>query len=319
VDLNRLNSSLLQTFLAVADAGQISAAARRLHLSQPAVTGQIRRLEADLDTTLFIRSARGVDLTSRGVHLRKRLHGVFAELEQILCEVDQTREETGIVNLAASTTIARHFVPHIFVRFRHYYPAAGLRLKVGNTEGVLEDVRENRVDLGLVEGHERGAGVRLEQFMPDEIVPVCATRISDLKFRRALERVRSVRDLQTLPLIWREPGAGTRAVVESVLKDCGLSMRKLDSLIELGSTEAIKSLVLAGLGVGFFSFWDIQDELNMGLVQRIKIPDLRFHRTFSWAIASGELGGLPAEFYRFANSIRSELSATCSQKWKAAA
>ncbi len=121
MDLNRLNSSLLQTFLAVADAGQISAAARRLHLSQPAVTGQIRRLEADLDTTLFIRSAHGVDLTARGVHLRKRLHGVFAELEQILCEVDQTREETGIVNLAASTTIARHclmksfrFVPREF-------------------------------------------------------------------------------------------------------------------------------------------------------------------------------------------------------------
>jgi len=319
VDLNRLNSSLLQTFMAVADAGQISAAARRLHLSQPAVTGQIRRLEADLDTTLFIRSARGVDLTAQGVHLRKRLHGVFAELEQILCEVDQTLEETGIVNLAASTTIARHFVPHIFVRFRHYYPAAGLRLKVGNTEGVLEDVRENRVDLGLVEGHERGAGVRLEQFMPDQIIPVCAARISDLKFRRALERVRSVRDLQTLPLIWREPGAGTRTVVESILKDCGLSMRKLDSLIELGSTEAIKSLVLAGLGVGFFSLWDVQDELNMGLLQQIEIPGLRFHRTFSWAIASGELGGLPAEFYRFANSIRSELSAISSQKWKAAA
>ena len=223
------------------------------------------------------------------------------------------------MNLAASTTIARHLVPHIFVRFRHYYPAAGLRLKVGNTEGVLEDLRENRVELGLVEGHERGAGVRLEQFMPDEIVLVCAARISDLKFRRALEGVRSVRDLQTLPLIWREPGAGTRAVVESVLKDCGLSMRKLDRLVELGSTEAIKSLVLAGLGVGFFSSWDIQDELSMGLLQQIKIPGLRFHRMFSWAIASGELGGLPAEFYRFANSIRSELSAISSQKWKAAA
>jgi DNA-binding transcriptional LysR family regulator len=155
--------------------------------------------------------------------------------------------------------------------------------------------------------------------MPDEIVPVCAARISDLKFRRALERVRSVRDLQTLPLIWREPGAGTRAVVESVLKDCGLSMRKLDRLIELGSTEAIKSLVLAGLGVGFFSLWDIQDELSIGLVRQIKIPGLRFHRMFSWAIASGELGGLPAEFYRFANSIRSELSPISSQKWKAAA
>src|SRR5258708_22772599 len=141
--------------------------------------------------------------------------------------------------------------------------------------------------------------------MADEIVPVCAARISDLKFRRALERVRSVGDLQTLPLIWREPGAGTRAVVESVLKDCGVSMRKLDRLVELGSTEAIKSLVLAGLGVGFFSSWDIQDELSMGLVQQIKIPGLRFHRMFSWAIASGEPGGLPPDFYLFVYSILS--------------
>ncbi|HEY4780317.1 MAG TPA: LysR family transcriptional regulator, partial [Chthoniobacterales bacterium] len=189
MDLNRLNSSLLQTFLAVADAGQISKAARRLHLSQPAVTGQIRRLEADLDTTLFIRSAHGVDLTPRGVRLRKRLQGVFVELEQIVRELDQTREETGIVNLAASTTIARHFVPQIFVRFRRYHPSVGLRLIVGNTEEVLEQVREHRVGLGLVEGHERSPGVRLEQFMPDEIVPVCAAQISDLRFRRAIERV----------------------------------------------------------------------------------------------------------------------------------
>jgi DNA-binding transcriptional LysR family regulator len=319
MDLNRLNSSLLQTFLAVADAGQISKAARRLHLSQPAVTGQIRRLEADLDTTLFIRSAHGVDLTPRGGSLRKRLQGVFVELEQIVRELDQTREETGIVNLAASTTIARHFVPQIFVRFRPYHPSAGLRLIVGNTEEVLEQVREHRVGFGLVEGHERSAGVRLEQFMPDEIVPVCAAQISDLKFRRAIERVRSVRDLETLPLIWREPGAGSRAIVESVLKDCGVSVRKLDHLVEAGSTEAIKLLVSAGLGVGFLSSWDIQHELSTGLMQQIKIPGLRFGRMFSWAIASGELGGLSADFYRFANSIRSELSAISLEKWKVAA
>ena len=319
MDLNRLNSSLFQTFLAVADAGQISKAARRLHLSQPAVTGQIRRLEADLDATLFIRSAHGVDLTPRGVRLRKRLQGVFTELEQIVRELDQTREETGIVNLAASTTIARHFVPQIFVRFRRYHPSAGLRLVVGNTEEVLEQVREHRVGLGLVEGHERGSGVRLEQFMADEIVPVCAAQIPDLKFRRAVERVRSVRDLETLPLIWREPGAGTRAVVESVLKDCGLSVTKLDRLVEVGSTEAIKMLVSAGLGVGFLSSWDIQHELSIGRMQQIEKPGLRFDRVFSWAIASGELGGLSAEFYRFANSIRSELSAIGLQKLKIAA
>ena len=108
-------------------------------------------------------------------------------------------------------------------------------------------------------------------------------------------------------------------MVESALKDSGLSVRKLDGLIELGSTEAVKSLVIAGLGVGFLSSWDIQHELSLGLVQRIKIPGLRFDRIFSWAMASGELGGLAFEFYGFANSIRSELSAISLQKSEIAA
>jgi DNA-binding transcriptional LysR family regulator len=114
---------------------------------------------------------------------------MFSEPEQIVRELDQHWEEIGIVNLAASTTVSRHFVPQIFVRFRRYHPAAGLRLIVGNTESVLKQVREHGVALGLVEGHERSAGVRLEPFIPDE-------------------------------------------------------------LVELGSTEAIKSLVIAGLGIG---------------------------------------------------------------------
>jgi len=309
VDLNRIPPALLQTFLVVAEAGQISEAARRLHLSQPAVTGQIRRLEADLDTTLFIRSAQGVSLTPRGAHLRERLQDVFAELEQILRELDQTREVTGIVTLVASTTLARYFVPRIFIRFHHYHPAAALHLIVGNTEEVLEHLRQQRVGLGLVEGHQRSPGVRLEQFMPDEIVPVCAARISDPKLRRAIEGMKSVRDLEALPLLWRESGAGTRTVVESVLKEGGVNPKKLDQRFELGSSEAIKSLVIAGLGVGFFSCWEIQQEIAMGLVRQIKIPGLRIQRMFSWALPSGELGGLAGQFYQFANSIRSELSA----------
>jgi DNA-binding transcriptional LysR family regulator len=131
VDLNRIPSILLQTFLTVAEAGQISEAARRLHLSQPTVTGHIRRLEASLETTLFIRSANRVSLPERGAHLRERVQDVFAELEEILRELDGTREVNGTLTLAASTastTVARYFVPRIFIRFHHYHPAAALHL-----------------------------------------------------------------------------------------------------------------------------------------------------------------------------------------------
>jgi DNA-binding transcriptional LysR family regulator len=310
VDLNRVPPILLQTFLVVAEVGQISEAARRLHLSQPAVTGHIRRLEANLETTLFIRSARGVTLTPLGARLRERLQYIFTELERVLGELDLNREVTGIVTLAASTTLARYFVPRIFLRFHQYHPAAALNLIMGNTEQVLEHLREHRVGLGLVEGHQHSPGVRLEEFLPDEIVPVCATRIPDLRLRRAIEGIKSARDLEGLPLIWREPGAGTRRVVESALTEKGVSRKNLDQRFSLGSPEAIKSLVIGGLGIGFFSVWEIQHEIAMGLVRSVEIPALRIRRMFSWALPSGELGGLAGTFYQFANSIRNELSAT---------
>jgi DNA-binding transcriptional LysR family regulator len=94
---------------------------------------------------------------------------------------------------------------------------------------------------------------------------------------------------------------------------------KLDHTVEVGNTVAIKLLVSAGLGVGFLSSWDIQHELSTGQMQPIQIPGLRFDRVFSWAIASGELSGLSAKFYRFANSMRSELSAISLPNWKLAA
>ena len=310
VDLNRVPPILLQTFFVVAEVGQISEAARRLHLSQPAVTGHIRRLEANLETTLFIRSARGVTLTPLGARLRERLRHVFSELERVLSELDLSRETTGIVTLAASTTLARYFVPRIFLRFHQYHPAAALSLIMGNTDQVLDHLREHRVGLGLVEGYQRSPGVRLEEFLPDEIVPVCATRIADLRLRRAIEAVKSARDLEALPLIWREPGAGTRRVVESTLTESGVNRKNLDQRFALGSPEAVKSLVIAGLGVGFFSCWEIQQEIALGLVRLVDIPGLRIQRMFSWALPSGELGGLAGVFYQFANSIRGELTAT---------
>jgi DNA-binding transcriptional LysR family regulator len=104
-------------------------------------------------------------------------------------ELDRNREVNGTVTLAASTTVARYFVPRIFIRFHHYHLAAALDLIVGNTEEVLDHLRQQRVGLGLVEGHQRSPGVRLEQFLPDEIVPVCTPRIPDPKLRRALAYV----------------------------------------------------------------------------------------------------------------------------------
>jgi DNA-binding transcriptional LysR family regulator len=144
--------------------------------------------------------------------------------------------------------------------------------------------------------------------LSDEIVPVCAARIPDPRLRRAISEIKSARDLESIPVIWREAGAGTRRAVENTLIESGLNPKNFDQRFALGSPEAIKSLVIAGLGVGFFSRWELQHEVALGLLRPVKIPGLHIRRMFSWAIPSGEMGGLAGAFYQFANSIRNELS-----------
>ena len=288
-----LDSVLLTTFLCVLDAGRISAAAKVLHLSQPAVTAQVRKLEDALGAPLFVRSVHGVTPTEAGLRLAGYARSVRKLLDEALAEVAGLEEQVGPLVIAASTTIAAHLLPPLLAQFRAAHRGVPLRIQVGNSEGVVNEVRAGRVPLGLVEGHARASGVRLEPFVDDEIVPIVG--------RDSLFRVRRPRDLEAVPLLWREAGSGTRAVVERALRGAGVRRRGSRDLdVELGSTEAILGGVVAGLGMAFVSRWSIRAHVAAGLVRIIPAMDLVVRRTFYWALPTGALTGTAARFHAFA-------------------
>jgi DNA-binding transcriptional LysR family regulator len=107
-------------------------------------------------------------------------------------------------------------------------------------------------------------------------------------------------DLARVPLVWREPGSGTRAVVERGLKRAGSGRRARPGDLQLGSTEAIKTAVALGAGLGFLSRFSIRRELATGALKTLSIPALRIERVFSWVLPGGDLSGLPGRFKRFA-------------------
>ncbi len=290
-----LDPRRLETFRVVAQTGQVSAAARRLHLSQPAVTAQIRQLEADVGRPLFTRHVTGVELTEAGrllLDYARRIHGLLAEAGQRLLEEDRLG---GELRLGASTTAAAYILPPVLRSFLAGRGAPSVALDVGNTEAVLAWVREGRTPLALVEGLTRAAGLSLEPYLQDELVPVRAARAP-----RALAAVRTAADLAAVPLIWREPGSGTRAVVERALRAARAARAPRASDLVVGDTEAIKSCVLLGLGVGFLSRWSIQREVRSGHLEVIPLPDLAIPRTFSWVQAGGGAPGRAAAFLRHA-------------------
>ena len=286
-----LDSGLLDTFVAVVDCGRISAAARRLCLSQPAVTARIRRLEDAVGGPLLLRSAQGVTPTPSG----DRLLGYAREVQRLLDDALAhcgPAERLGPLELIASTTLAAHVLPPLLARFRARHQQVALRIESGNTDEAVAAVRSGRFPLGVVEGHARASGLRLEPWLDDEIVPVAGAR--------APFAPRTIAELAALPILWREPGSGTRAVVARALRTGGVRNRPEPIDLVLGSTDAIAGAAAAGLGIAFLSRWSLGPHLAAGLLRVLPGLDLTVRRTFRFALPAGGLGGTAAHFVDFA-------------------
>ena len=115
-----------------------------------------------------------------------------------------------------------------------------------------------------------------------------------------LSSVRRLQDLEEIPIVWREPGSGTRAVVERALRRAGSRQRSRRGDLQLASTEAIKTAVALGAGLGFLSRVSMQRELASGALRIVSLPGLRVERSFSWVLPAAELAGLPGAFVRYA-------------------
>ena len=290
-----LDSRRLDTFLVVARSAQVSAAARLLNLSQPAVTAQIRQLEAEVGQPLFLRHLKGMRLTERGRQLLDyagRVHDLLAEAAEAMLGEQVI---AGELRLGASTTAAAYIIPKLLQSFLPNHRLVTVTLEVGNTDEVLGWIREGRIALGLVEGLTKAPGVSLEPYLQDELVAVRPSGAPP-----SLAAVRKASDLAGVPLIRREFGSGTRAVLERAFLKAHIPVQTRPSDLVVGDTETIKSCVLAGLGIGFLSLWSIQRELANRSMEVIPLPDLRIVRTFSWARGSGALAGLASAFWHHA-------------------
>jgi molybdate transport repressor ModE-like protein len=298
-----LDARRLSTFRAVASAGSISGAARALHLSQPAVTAQIRQLEELSGQPLIQRSPQGVTLTRAGQMLLDYAVQVEELLGRALLAVSSGTEPQGPLVLGASTTIASYVLPQLVHAFRRTGQDVSVRVEVGNSEQVLGWVQDGRVPIGLIEGPLRTARIRLEPFIEDPVVLVVGADAPP-----ELGRIRAPADLLDVPIVWREPGSGTRSTVERALKPLVGRRPPHRRDLEIGSTEGIKRAVALGLGVGFLSRWSIHLELALGRFRVLNVPGLTIARRFSWVLPAGDPSGQAARFYAFAKSVPPRLA-----------
>ena len=292
-----LENFRLMVFRAVAEQLSFRKAAEELYLTQPAVSLQIKALEEDLGVQLFDRSGAHITMTPAGRVLLEYAAQVNAHLVQAEREIAAlSGEHVGQLALGASTTIAQYVLPRLLGEFCREHPRVHSTLISGNTEHIVEAVEKQRIALGFIEGPARSREVKTEPFLEDELVLIASTA-HELAERNSV----SCSEIASIPLLMRERGSGTRHVIEMALEHQGVKRSSLQIVMELDSTEAIKSAVEAGLGVGFVSRWAIAKDLRLGNNFKIvEVEGLSIKRQFLVAYSSGpEPQGLAIEFHRF--------------------
>lgn len=244
----------LLSFAAVADAGNISRAAAALHLSQPALSGQLRALQDWFGEPLYRRSGHGIVLTEAGERLAVQARALRQVYGQARAVRDAWRGlETGSLRLGASTTPASYLLPGLVADFRARHPAVGLHLSDGNTREIVE--RLSVLDLAFIEGEVPTglpADTEVHAWRQDEVVAIVRA-----DHALAGKGGATLRDLSRSPLVMREPGSGVRRLVERAYALAGLEPA---IGLELAGVEGVKQAVRAGLGVGFVSIMSMQHE-----------------------------------------------------------
>jgi DNA-binding transcriptional LysR family regulator len=305
--LAQLENFRLRVFRTVAEHLNFREAAEHLFLTQPAVTQQIKALEEDLGTRLFDRAGKRVALTSQGSVLlayAKKIATLVSDAEQEVAAPDG--KSSGELSLGVSTTIAQYVLPRLLGAFLDEHPRVQFSLHSGNTDAIVQFLLNNKLLLGLIEGPARERGIRTEPFMQDELVLITPP---------AFEPEHISRDqLVSSNLLMREHGSGSRRVVEIALKKAGLKLKSFKKVMDLDSTEAIKSAVEAGLGIGFVSRWAISKELDLGLLKIARVAGLTVARNFSLISRAGPPPQGPAGAFRTFALARARLLAATSQK-----
>ena len=285
----------MRVFVTAARTLSFSKCAAAMNITQPAVSRHIGELEARYGMPLFTRGTSGVALTKAGGLLLSHAEGLLSAYQKMDYDMELLSQTSqGRLSIGASTTIAMYLLPPVLASFMELSGGVEVSMLSGNSENVEQWLRDGRVDIGFVENASRRPWLHYEPLMADELVLVAGTQGR----YGSLESV-TPEELKGLPLVLREKGSGTREIIERALSRRGIRVEDLNVVIELSSTEAIKSFVRSSDTLAIVSVIALHRELADGSLRIVDIDGVDMPREFATAVRPGEFSGLNARFHGF--------------------
>lgn len=267
-----LNLHLLRMFATVIQTGSFSRAAEALHVSQPAISKGVRDFELQIGCRLLDRVPRGVRPTREGQALMRHAEALFTTERAAEEEMRSLRSlGEGSLRIGASTTIASYMIAEHLGIFHNAHPNIDLHIISANTREIANLTIAHDIDIALVEGPVKDETLFAEPWQTDLMELIVGPRH---RFATAMEPIEP-HALAAETLIVREPGSGSREIVTRALADLGVEPRRT---LEIGSTEAIKQAVAAGLGISIVSTSAVGDQIAQGRLKTIGVRGLNIKR-----------------------------------------
>jgi DNA-binding transcriptional LysR family regulator len=267
----------LEILAALVDAGSFTRAAEKVFLSQPSLTKQIQNLEEAAGTRLVSRGSAGVSLTPEGRILYGYSRRIIRLREDAKESITRLKgKESGRICICSSTIPATYILPGLLGHVKRSCPDMQVQIRMHDTEETIQTILNEDAELGFIGKEPSNKKLISERLWKDRLVLAVS---ADHTY--ATRGKISAKELEKLPFVVREPGSATRDIVESYLKKrIGAGFADLDVVCELGSSEAVKEAILAGLGVSILSAYAIRRELMQGLIKIVDISNLNMERNF---------------------------------------
>jgi DNA-binding transcriptional LysR family regulator len=265
----------LRIFVAAAEAGSFSRAAEALHLSQSAVSQNVRALERALDTQLFVRQGRAIHLSEAGQALLPLAHETLRDARLIVETMNSLQEQVaGELELGCSTTSGKYLLPGLVAAFRQEHPAVRASINILSRQAVIERVLDGRLGLGVVSKQVEHRLLEYHPFFEDRIVLIVPADHPWAGYGRALPA-----DIPDQPLIVREAQSGTTDLVLSGLAQHEIRPEMLNVVMEIGNAEAIEMAVEEGIGIAFVSELVAARGLAHGRIRVVAVEGLDLWRS----------------------------------------
>lgn len=262
----------LRVFIAVADTGSMTRAAKIFFISQPSVSQTIMELKSYYDVRLFERLSKKLYLTDEGRQLLSYARHIIASFDKMEENMKATLQASRI-KIGASITIGTSILSSLVSQFTDNNPGIEIESVVDNTTIVEDMVLKSQLDFGLVEGPIHSPDIISKPFMDDELIIICGKQ----HFFKGKKYI-TVEELSQADLILREKGSGTRELLENAMNSKG---QNLNIKWVCNNSEAIKNAVISNIGISVISQMSVEEELINGKLFHIKSKQLQLNRKFN--------------------------------------